>query len=61
VISSSKHIAAAELCKKDFMTQQLVATQTRVGIFESISQADGVVRRLLEAGFSKEQHAVICL
>jgi hypothetical protein len=42
------------------MIQQLVATQSRVGIFETVSQADGAVRRLLAAGFSKEQLAVIC-
>ena len=42
------------------MTQQLIATQTRVGIFETVAQADRAIRRLLAAGFSKDQLAVIC-
>ena len=42
------------------MTQLLIATQTRTGAFDTIDQADLAVRRLLTAGFSKDQLAVIC-
>ena len=42
------------------MTQQLIATQTRVGAFDTVAQADRAIRRLLAAGFSKDQLAVIC-
>jgi len=42
------------------MTQQLIATQTRTGSFDTIAQADRAIRQLLAAGFSKDQLAVIC-
>jgi len=42
------------------MTQELIATQTRAGAFDTVAQADGAIRRLLAAGFSKDQLAVIC-
>jgi hypothetical protein len=37
-----------------------IATQTRTGSFDTIAQADRAIRRLLAAGFSKDQLAVIC-
>ena len=42
------------------MTQQLVATQTCAGAVDSIANAAHVIRRLLAAGFSRDQLAVIC-
>src|SRR5471030_3026506 len=42
------------------MTQQLVAAQTRAGAFDTVVQADRAIRRLLAAGFSKDQLAVVC-
>ena len=42
------------------MTQQLIATQTRVGVFDTVAQADRAVRKLLAAGFTKDQLAIIC-
>jgi hypothetical protein len=48
------------LKKEKTMTQQLIATQTRTGSFDNIAQADRAIRRLLAAGFSKDQLAVIC-
>ena len=42
------------------MTQQLIATQTRAGAFDTVAQADRAIRNLLAAGFSKDQLAVIC-
>lgn len=42
------------------MTQLLIATQTRTGAFDTMDQADFAIRRLLAAGFSKDQLAVIC-
>jgi hypothetical protein len=42
------------------MTQQLVATQTSAGAFDTIEQADRAIRRLLASGFSREQLAVVC-
>ncbi len=42
------------------MTQQLIAAQTREGAFDTIAQADRAIRRLLAAGFSQDQLAVIC-
>jgi hypothetical protein len=42
------------------MTQQLTATQIRMGSFDTIAHADLAIRRLLVAGFSKNQLAVIC-
>ena len=42
------------------MTQQFIATQTRAGAFDTITQADLAIRQLLAAGFSKDQLAVIC-
>jgi len=42
------------------MTQQLIATQTRTGAFDTVAQADRAIRNLLAAGFSKDQLAVIC-
>ena len=46
--------------KENAMTQQLLATQTRAGAFDTVAQADRAIRRLLAAGFSKDQLAVIC-
>ena len=46
--------------KKGAMTQQFIATQTRAGAFDSVPFADCAIRRLLAAGFSKDQLAVIC-
>ena len=42
------------------MTQKLIATQTHVGTFDTIAQADRAIRQLLASGFSKDQLAVIC-
>lgn len=42
------------------MTQQVIATQTRAGAFDTVAQADRAIRQLLAAGFSKDQLAVIC-
>jgi hypothetical protein len=42
------------------MTQQAMATQTRAGAFDTVAQADRAIRRLLAAGFSQDQLAVIC-
>jgi len=42
------------------MTQQLIAPQTRASAFDTVPQADRAIRRLLAAGFSKDQLAVIC-
>jgi hypothetical protein len=42
------------------MTQNLLATQTRAAAFDTVAQADRVIRRLLAAGFSRKQLAVIC-
>jgi hypothetical protein len=46
--------------KENAMTQQAIATQTCVGVFDTVAQADRAIRRLLAAGFSKDQLAVIC-
>ena len=42
------------------MTQQLSATQTRAGTFDTVALADRAIRQLLTAGFSQDQLAVIC-
>ncbi len=42
------------------MAQQLIATQTCTGSFDTIAKADGAIRRLQAAGFSRDQLAVIC-
>ena len=42
------------------MTQQLRATQTRAGAFDTVALADRAIRRLLAAGFCQDQLAVIC-
>lgn len=42
------------------MTQQLIVPQTSAGAFDTVAQADQAIRRLLAAGFSKDQLAVIC-
>jgi hypothetical protein len=42
------------------MTQQLIASQTRVGVFDTVAQADRVILGLLGAGFLKDELAVIC-
>ena len=42
------------------MTQQVIATQTRVGTFRTVAQADRAIHRLLAAGLSKDQLIVIC-
>ena len=42
------------------MPQQLIAPQTRASAFDTVPQADRAIRRLLAAGFSKDQLAVIC-
>jgi len=42
------------------MTQQLIETSTRAGAFDTVAEADRAIRRLLAAGFSKDQLAVIC-
>ena len=46
--------------RENVMTQHLIATQTRAGAFDTVAQADSAIRRLLTAGFSKDQLAVIC-
>jgi hypothetical protein len=46
--------------KEKAMTQQLIATQTQMGYFDTIAAADRAIRRLLAAGFSKDQLAVVC-
>lgn len=42
------------------MSQQVMATQIRAGAFDTVSEADRAIRRLLAAGFSEDQLAVIC-
>jgi hypothetical protein len=42
------------------MTQQAIATQTRAGAFDTVAQAERAIHRLLAAGFSHDQLAVIC-
>jgi hypothetical protein len=42
------------------MTHQVIATLTRAGAFDTVAQADRAIRRLLAAGLSKDQLAVIC-
>jgi hypothetical protein len=42
------------------MKQQTVETPFRVGVFDTVAQADRAVHRLLDAGFTKEQLAIIC-
>ena len=42
------------------MTQQLIATQTRAGAFDTVAKADRAIRWLLASGFSKDQLAVVC-
>ncbi len=42
------------------MDQPLIDTQTRAGAFDTVAQADGAIRALVAAGFSKDQLAVIC-
>ena len=42
------------------MTQQVIATQTRVGTFDTVARADRAIHRLLAAGLSKDQLVVIC-
>ncbi len=42
------------------MTQQVIASQTCAGAFDTVPQADRAIRELLAAGFSKDQLAVIC-
>jgi hypothetical protein len=46
--------------KENAMSQKLIAAQTRAGAFDSVAKADQAIRRLLAAGISKEQLAVIC-
>jgi len=42
------------------MTQQTVEKPFRVGVFDTVAQADRAVHRLLDAGFTKDQLAIIC-
>jgi hypothetical protein len=42
------------------MSQHLIAPQTRAAAFDTVAQADKAIRRLLAAGFTKDQLAVIC-
>jgi hypothetical protein len=42
------------------MTQDMIATQTRAGAFDTVALADQAIRRLLAAGFNKDELAVIC-
>jgi hypothetical protein len=42
------------------MTQQFSEVQSRAGVLETIAGADYAIRRLLAAGFSKDQLIVIC-
>ena len=42
------------------MTQLLVAKQTCAGAFDTVDLADRAIRRLLAAGFTKDELAVIC-
>jgi hypothetical protein len=42
------------------MTTQGIEKPFRVGIFSTVAQADRVVRRLRDAGFSKDELAVLC-
>lgn len=42
------------------MTQYLLATQTRAEAFDTVVEAERVIRRLLAAGISRKQLAVIC-
>src|ERR1700687_3193366 len=42
------------------MTQQISEVQSHAGAFETIAEADQAIRRLLAAGFSKDQLVVIC-
>jgi hypothetical protein len=46
--------------QENAMTQHLIAKHTRAGAFDTVAQADQAIRRLLAAGFSKDQLAVIC-
>jgi hypothetical protein len=46
--------------KENAMTQQLIATHTRAGAFDTVAQADQAVRGLLATRFSKDQLLVIC-
>jgi hypothetical protein len=42
------------------MDQQAVEKPFRVGIFDTVEQADRAVHRLLDAGFSRDQLAIVC-
>ena len=42
------------------MTQQVIATHTRAGAFDTVAEADQAIRRLLAAGLSQDQLAVVC-
>jgi len=42
------------------MTQPTTSRPVRAGVFKTIQGADEAVRRLLAAGFSKDQLAVVC-
>jgi hypothetical protein len=42
------------------MAQQPVEKPFRVGVFDTVEQADRAVHRLLDAGFTKDQLAIIC-
>jgi len=46
--------------KEHAMTQQVNATRTRAGAFDSVAKADQAIRRLLAAGFSKDYLALVC-
>ena len=42
------------------MIQHVIEKPVRVGVYDTIDQAEQAVHRLLEAGFPREQLAVIC-
>jgi hypothetical protein len=42
------------------MNQQTVEKPFRVGVFDTVAAADRAVHRLLDAGFSRDELAVIC-
>jgi hypothetical protein len=46
--------------KENAMTQQISDVQSHAGAFATIAEADRAIRRLLAAGFSKDQLVVIC-
>jgi hypothetical protein len=42
------------------MVQQTVEKPFRVGVFDTVAQAEQAVHRLLDAGFTRDQLAVVC-